>query len=207
MNDFHSNLVVLVADKNMESSILGLLARPEAIGIKNITSKIYVHAERDPGCLRRGHDFLRPMFRQYEHAMIMFDRHGCGKETETRESLENIVDENLSKSGWGNRASTIVIDPELENWVWSDSPEVDRCLGWKSRHPDLRTWLNDQGLWPNDKKKPPDPKKSAEKALREVGKPRSSSIYKQLGQSVSINRCTDPAFVKLRETLLKWFKS
>jgi hypothetical protein len=31
----------------------------------------------------------------------------------------------LFTSGWENRAAAVVLDPELEIWVWSDSPEVE----------------------------------------------------------------------------------
>jgi hypothetical protein len=64
---------------------------------------------------------------------VLFDYYGCGAEHEMApEEIEDEVEEKLSRSGWEDRARCVVIDPELEVWVWSDSPEVDRCLGWKS---------------------------------------------------------------------------
>lgn len=199
------DLVVLVADKNMESAIKGILTRPYDLGIYPIKSKIFIQVERDPGCFQRGHDFLRPMVTQYVHGLVIFDRKGSGQEGKSRIELEQIVEKKLSANGWENRATAIVMDPELEIWIWSDSPKVDQCLGWQSQQPDLRSWLRDQGVWPQNAVKPSDPKAVAEKALREVRKPRSSAIYEQLAKHVSFGLCTDPAFEKFRNTLRKWF--
>jgi hypothetical protein len=199
------DLVILVADKNMQAAVNGILSRPEALEIRNIQWRSHVHPERDPGCFLRGHDFLRPMARQYAHCLLMFDHHGCGQEGKTREGLESIVETGLSQSGWRGRGAAIVLDPELEVWVWSDSPEVARCLGWESRQPRLREWLHGEGLWASDTPKPSDPKSATALALREVRKPRSSAIYARLAEKVSYMRCADPAFSKFKETLRNWF--
>ena len=202
---WESDLVVLVPDKDMESAIAGLLSRPQALGIRQMKFKIYVHTTgHDSGCLRDSHNFLRSMTNLYAHALVLFDRFGCGQEEQSRESLEQIVEQRLSDSGWDDRAAVIVLDPELEIWVWSNSPHVDRCLGWKGKQPKLRHWLCSQGLWPENKLKPSDPKKAIEQALRKVQKPRSSSLYEQLAKAVSLQGCTDRAFAKFKEVLQRW---
>ena len=205
MSEWESDLVVLVSDKNMEWTVQGLLSRPSALGICSITSAIYVHPERDPGCLRNGHTFLRSMSFHFAHAIVMFDHLGGGREQQTRELLEREVTEQLASAGWGDRAVAVVPSPELEVWIWSDSPEVDRCLGWLHKQPDLRTWLREQGMWTSEADKPADPKAATELSLRRVKKPRSSSLYKQIAESVSFQRCTDPAFRRFLRTLQSWF--
>ncbi|MCP4250106.1 MAG: hypothetical protein GY778_23945 [bacterium] len=137
--------------------------------------------------------------------MVLFDRVGSGGEKLTPQDLQRQVERNLAATGWGERAATIVLDPELEVWVWSDSPEVDRCLGWHGRQPALRDWLHEQGMWPPDLTKPPDPKQATEQALRQVRKPRSSAVYERLATKVSLRRCSDPAFLRLRQQLVEWF--
>jgi len=141
----------------------------------------------------------------YDHAMVVFDRHGSGREQETRETIEADVERRLARNGWGNRAAAIVLDPELEIWVWSDSPEVPLTLGWGQREPNLQTWLTDNGFLVEGNSKPQDPKEAMEKVLRIVRKRRSSAIYRELANKVSLRRCVDPAFVKLTTTLQKWF--
>lgn len=199
------NLIVLTADKNMEFSVMGILNRHEALGIRSLSYDIRVHVERDPGCLRKSHYFLKPFANRYAYALVIFDREGCGRDELSREALEQKVEEKLAQNGWSNRSAAIVPDPELEIWVWSDSPHVDTVLGWKDKRPDLRTWMAKKGFLEKSQIKPGRPKEAVECALKYVRKARSSSIYLQIARKVSLNRCHDPAFLKLKSTLKKWF--
>ncbi|MFH0800226.1 MAG: hypothetical protein V2A66_08630 [Pseudomonadota bacterium] len=198
------DMVVLVADKNMEFAVRGILSRPKAIGLRNILYDIFVHPERDPGCLNRGSDFLRAFSKSHAHALILFDRDGCGRETEELKVLEEEVEKSIAGFGWKGYAA-VVIAPELENWVWSDSPHVDEVLGWAERQPALRRWLCDHGHWPDQVPKPFAPKEALEAAIREVGMPRTSAMYHDLAIRVSFERCKDRAFIKLKDVLKTWF--
>ena len=202
---FRADLVVLVSDKNMETAVQGPLSRHLAFRIRAIRWKVFVHPERDPGCLKRGHEFLRPMFKDYDHALIIFDRVGCGQEKRSADELESTVNGNLYRSGWENRAGVVVIHQELEAWVWADAEEVRQCLGWDSGLQELRSWISGQVSWPKHSAKPDDPKAALESTLKELRKPRSSSIYDQLARTVSFRQCTDPAFLRFKALLRAWF--
>jgi hypothetical protein len=199
------DLVVLAADGQMEFAVRGLLGRGASLRFREISADIYVHPSKDPGCLLRAHDFLRPFVRQYLHAVVMFDLDGCGRAGHSREAIEEEVEQRLLISGWEDRAAAVVLDPELEAWVWSDSPEVDAVLGWTGRQPPLAHWLRSEGYLLPDELKPRDPKEALEEALRIVRKRRSSATYRELAQRVSLQRCSDPAFVKLKAILQRWF--
>lgn len=199
------DLVVLAADKNIESAVKGLLSRAESLGAREILTDIYVHPQRDPGCLRRSPEFLRAFANQYLHALVVFDREGCGVLGRSRAELENQLEGQLSQAGWGDRAAVTVLDPELEIWVWSDSPEVARVLGWQNTNPDLWSWLITEGFVQSPGSKPSRPKEAVEAAIRRSRKRRSSSLYFELAHRVSVRRCTDPAFAKFRTTLKTWF--
>lgn len=199
------DLVCLVADKNMEQTLLGLLNRPEALGIRAPTFDLFVHEERDPGCCRHGAEFLRAFSTRYRHALLLFDHEGCGQEDSSSETLERRLESELRRNGWDDRARVIAIEPELEVWVWSDSPEVDAILGWSGRLPDLRAWLRQEGWLGGDAVKPDEPKEAVEAALYEVRKPRSSATYRKLAESVSFRRCQDRKFARLQRTLRQWF--
>ncbi len=205
VSDLQRDLIVLVADKDMESAVKGILSRPESLGIRSITFDCYIHPSRDSGCFLEGHSFIRLFQRSHTYALIMFDHDGCGREKWDRARLEVEVEQRLLDSGWENRSAAIVLQPELEIWVWSDSPEVDKILGWGNREPSLRTWLNAKGFLHSDQTKPDRPKEAVEKALRSAAKPLSPMLYFQLAQTVSFNRCADPAFAKLKEILKNWF--
>lgn len=200
------DLVVLTADKNMQFAIEGLLGRREALKIRPIQAEFYIHPWRDPGCLNHSDKFLQPFVKRYAHALVIFDYEGCGQDKKnTREHLEEKVFSALSRSGWEDRASAIAIEPELENWVFSDSPEVDNVIGWSNRQPTLRNWLEEIGFLTSGKIKPSRPKEAMEAALKYVRSPRSSALYKKLAELVGLGRCTDPAFLKLKTTLQTWF--
>lgn len=199
------DLILLVADKNMEASLKGLLSRFRSLKFRKVNFDLFVHPERDPGCLLRAHDFLRPFHSQYERALVLLDHAGCGQESEGRSKLESDLEKRLGGSGWEGRAAAIVIAPELEIWVWSDSPKVDLALGWEGKVPSLRDWLREKNLFEADAVKPAEPKRAVELALKTVRKPRSSAIYFELAQGVTTARCTDPAFAKLRQRLREWF--
>ena len=98
----------------------------------------------------------------------------------------------------------MVIDPELDIWVWADSSHVAEQLGWKRR--ELMSWLERNHYIVPPSVKPRRPKEVLEAALvTKKQKPRSSSLYKTLAEKVSLTSCTDRAFLKLRATLQQWF--
>jgi len=199
------DLVVLVADGTMKNALMGILNRPESIGIRTITFQIYPHHRHDPGCLRESHDFLRRFAGQFRHALVVFDKEGCGREHCSRGGLEAEVSLRLSESGWGERAEALVIEPELEVWVWSDSPHVESVLGWQEQRTSLSVWLRDKGYIEGTSLKPRKPKEAMKEVLRLVKKPHSSAIYREMAEKVSLERCQDAAFVRLKNLLREWF--
>jgi hypothetical protein len=199
------DLVILAADGAIAAALEGILSRRDALAIRLPAFKIFTHMHRDPGCFLEAHNFLRPFARDCKHGLVVFDRKGSGQESRTRVEIQEDVTRRLAANAWTDRAKAIVIDPELEAWVWSDSPQVDRCLGWSARSPALREWLSNQGLWDPSMTKPQNPELAFVRALREVRKPMSSSIFSDLARSVSLLRCRDEAFAELRGTLTMWF--
>ena len=199
------DLVVLVADKDMEMTLHGLLSRHQSLGIRPLDYTIYKHPGKDSGSRTQGVTFLRDFCNQFHHAILIFDREGSGGESTTAEELELLLEEDLQKNGWTDRASAIAIDPELEIWVWSDSTEVDQVTGWANRIPGLRQWLIDEGFLKNKSAKPERPKEAFRHALKHVRKQPSSAIFKKLSQRVGFKSCEDRAFIKLQTKLQEWF--
>ena len=199
------DLVVLVADKNMEYAVRGLLERHASLGTRAVKYDIFVHPQHDPGCLRESHAFLQGLSRNFDRALVILDREGCGRESASRIALEAEIEDRLSQSGWGDRAAAVVLDPELEIWVWSDSAHVDKALGWGTQERDLKSALRKKGLLSEGAPKPNEPKAAMEFALQTAGLRRSSSIYRQIAQNVGVNRCVDPSFQKFRTILQAWF--
>jgi hypothetical protein len=199
------DLIVLVADKNMEATLVGLLKRPQSLGIAPVTYDLFVHPHRDPGCLNEADDFLSSLAGAYRYALVVFDHQGCGREGVPPDQLAEELKARLVRKGWRERAEVVVLAPELEVWAWSDSLHVPRCLGWADRSPSLREWLATTGRWPIAEAKPRRPKEALEAALREVRKPRSSAIYLELARTVSLQGHDEPAFLRLTQALRRWF--
>jgi hypothetical protein len=199
------DLVVLVPDKQMEATLRSLLQRHASLRVRPFSFEILVHPRRDPGCRSESPALLSIYASRAKFALVLFDREGCGEEQLPREMLESSVEAVLAAAGWSGRSSVVVISPELEAWVWSDSPVVDQAVGWTGLSPSLRQWLISQGFVVASESKPSKPKEALEAALKKSRKRRSASIYGELAARVSLGRCTDPAFQKLKTTLLQWF--
>jgi hypothetical protein len=201
------DLLVLVPDKNTEATVQGLLSCPQKMRIRPLITDIFRHPQLDSGCYLNGVEFLSAFAQQYQYGLLIFDFEGSGAEKQAIDEVEKKLEKQLCQSGWDDRVAVIIIRPELENWVWSDSPHVDNELGWAGKNPSLRKWLEEKGFLVENSIKPTRPKEAMEAALWAVRKARSSSIYKELATKVSFNRCTDTAFLKLKTTLQNWFST
>ncbi|MBX9790909.1 MAG: hypothetical protein K2Y37_18480 [Pirellulales bacterium] len=200
-----SDLIVLAACQNTKFALLGMLNQSERLRIRPISFTIIVHPEHDPGCVRTSAEVLRSQQRLYEKALVMCDYEGSGAREESAIDVEKRIEQRLSVSGWAGRSAAVVIDPELEAWVWSDSPHVEEVLGWRYRIPTLRAWLVDQGFLSTEYAKPAHPKEAVLAALKAANLRRSSAIYASLARSVSFERCSDRAFARLKDVLRNWF--
>ena len=191
----------------MDAAMSQLLTnRQPSLGIRPIKFTFTRHLNRDAGCRAYAAERLDGHRHSYHYALVMFDKDGCGAEDKPRETIQSEVEQKLYNSGWENRSKVIVIDPELETWVWTNSPHTACILGWKEEgYTELQTWLHDRGLWPVGDLKPPDPKKALLRALKAKGLQRSSKLFEKLADVVSLKECQDPAFLELAETLAEWF--
>ena len=199
------DLVVLAADKDMEQTLRGLLARSQALDIRPVAFDIFVHPEHDAACARRGVSFLSSFARRYDYGLLLFDHEGSGREAVSRLEIQRALNREFAGSGWEERARAIVVSPELEAWVWSPSPHVDEVAGWKNRQPALRDWLVKTELLMAGEVKPRQPKEAFRAALRAASVARSASLYRSLAERVSLRSCADASFQELQSTLREWF--
>ena len=198
------DLFVLAADLDTANALEGLLSRPRDLGIGDVAFVVQRHPNRGSGCRTGSVEFLRPYLKRCDHALIVFDRYGCG-DRRPRRDVQQSVEDRLARNGWGDRAKAIVIDPELEAWVWSTSPAVSRILGWGGRYPALQQWLKDQELWPRGHSKPPDPKRAMRAVMQTRRIRLSARRFSELAENADFAGCRDPAFNELRQTLRAWF--
>ncbi len=151
MNNTGKDLFVLVADKDIMSAVEAIFSRPESLKIREISPEIMVHPQKDSGCRSDSVRFLREQLNKHDRALVIFDYHGCGS-SQGRVETQKEMEKQFERNGWrgDKEAKVIVIDPEIEAWVWSSSPRVPEILGWKGGYKTLRGWLEDEGFWQRD---------------------------------------------------------
>ncbi len=199
------DLVILVPCQDIEMAVKGLLTRQESMRIRGVQAHFIRAPGHDPACYSKCGELLRPYHRRYRHALTIFDREGSGGDQMPRAELERDAREKLIHAGWEDRAEAIAIDPEVEVWVFSDSPHLATAVGWSGETSSLRLWLEKKGWWVPGESKPTHPKEALNALRREARLPASSSLYTALASKVSLGRCGDPAFNKLLSILQSWF--
>jgi hypothetical protein len=199
-----TDLVALVADSHQERVLRVLLCeRRAALGLRPVSfDPPYVHPTHDPGVYREAHRFLMPFRDSHQHALVILDTEFPGS-PRSRATIETTIQQALDRAGWQGRSQVIAIEPELEAWVWSDSPHVEHILG--LTHEEIRRFADERGWWPQGAGKPYRPKELLGIILRKANKSPSAAVFGQLAARVGLQRCSDPAFAKLRETLRAWF--
>jgi len=212
------DLLFLVADSNMEFAIRGFFEREHwnrSIGCatfdfdpgKDKDIRVATGAN-DPGLYSRAVELLRPFSSTYRRVVVMVDEEWEG--SPGAEDIQDRIKRQIHAAGWNEKDGlALVLVPEVDIWLWSPSPHVAVAMGWKSwaelreaiqkQPPQERPWF------PNDQPKPQRPKEAAEWALRQKGKARSSSVYREITSKISIGRCKDPALRTLVERLRTWF--
>jgi len=200
------DLILLVPGKDERETFDELLAsRSASLRIRPVRYQILVHPRRDPGCFHEGPDVLQPYCNRARYSLIVLDHEGSGQEDRAPDEVAADLKDRMEQNGWPRRAEVLVLQPELENWVWSDSRHVDEVTGWAGREPPLWQWIRDQGWWPAQLPKPSRPKEAFEAALRHVRTRRSAALYRQLAERVSLERCRDEEFQRFKKIMQTWF--
>lgn len=199
------DLVILVADKNAQFALRGALRRQKALGVRTISHEFRMHPGRDGGVRIGGVDVLARERRRFSHALLVFDLEGSGAgEGQSAIDLEAGLDARL-EALWGPNAKSIVITPEVDTWLWGADNALSEVLRWPSEVGGMRGWLQHKGFAFDANGKPKRPKEALEAMIPIHRQPRSSALYEKITGKISLRRCTDPAFLRLRETLQGWF--
>lgn len=199
------DLVILTADKNARFALEGALQRHKSLNIRPIECEFQVHTGRDGGARTTGPQLLAIERRQFSHALLVLDFEGCGAEVKGAISIEDELNDRL-KPLWGDHAKAIVVEPEVDVWMWGADNAIREVIGWSFPGP-LRDWLANKEFGFQENGKPVRPKEAFDAALRAAKQPRSSALYKKIAAKLSLSRCKDPAFLRLRQYLSAWFPS
>jgi hypothetical protein len=204
------DLIVLVADSDQKALIETFIKRLiRTNAISTITFEVIKNPMRDPGNFNDSPDFLRHHIRNFRFAIVLFDFEGSGANAKfnNRTDAENDLEKRLARNGWKNKSAVIIIEPEIEIWLWANKYSVANAIGWKGKEQGipLHKWLEINGWLSTGKTKPFRPKECYEEVLKRINVPRSSSIFSKIADSVSYNGCIDESFQKFFNILKNWF--
>jgi hypothetical protein len=197
------DLALLVADKNMDFAMRGILNRHKALGTRSVSYEIRQHVNRDGGVRTTGPETLALLRQQFRHGIVMLDWEGSGSKAKSAIALEQELDARLERT-WGDRAKAIVIEPELDVWIWGSDNALVKILEW-SEDQGIREWLTGRGYAFDGSQKPMRPKEALNELMIWLNHPRSSVLYERITGKISLAQCVDPAFRRLRSTLQSWF--
>src|SRR5438309_1338713 len=118
--------VFFTADSTMKQALLGFLTRNDCFAHYNLgtapfafdpNEDLFSSATMDPGTYTTGEKLLTPFQKLHRHAILMLDADWDG--SPGAETIRTDLTERILASGWSADAfKVIVIEPELEAWIW-----------------------------------------------------------------------------------------
>lgn len=204
--------IFYVADQNMAETFTGFLNRPNfhlsmgcgAFQFDPLLDIARAKGKTDGGLWRHAGSLCKGYLKTHHKLVVALDRDFGGSPGQTQ--IRKEIAQQLLSAGWQqSQFIVLVIDPELEQWIWQDNIHVESALKY-TRPPSLRAFLAQTGDWPAGQDKPTDPKAAFEKCVvRQLRGNRSSSLYRKIAANVSVTNCRDAEFQSLRQQLQVWF--
>jgi len=203
--------VFFVADKTMRETFLGFLSREdrdEQLGCGAFTfdpaeDLFFAAGQNDCGLNKRADALLSAFLHSHQKVVVALDCEWDGSPGQVA-IIQNISTQLLG-SGWAaDDVIVIAIEPELEQWIWQDSPVLADELRMDAPQ-GLKAALSARGLWPQDAAKPPSPKELFIQLRRENNVKLSSSVFKRIAANVPVAACQDSEFRRLVNQLQLWF--
>jgi hypothetical protein len=180
------DVVFLVADGGMEQMLRGFLGRPQFHrGLRcgafafDPAEDVFVAPAKDPGVYGTAHKLLEPFQERHYRAVVMLDAEweGSPGAVAIREHIAGQL-----VASWSEFA-VVVIDPELEAWIWQDNPHIAKVFGCPD---DFRKILAASGHWPEDALKPPDPKAALDHLRRRYRIRAFNASFGKLAGKISV---------------------
>ncbi len=203
------DLVILVADSTMAAVFHALFGRERwdltlqcaPFDIWPQEDIFYDPLHTDGGVHQSAQELLRPYLNTHSYAIVVLDQQFGGELPAA--TVRKDIRTRLSQNGWKDRCEVVVIDPELEVWLWQDSPHVEQAV--KFTGGSLRQHLKGTGAWPEKAPKPTEPKEAIQALVKGQRMLKTKVVYSRIARSMSAGGCTDSAFELFASTLRRWF--
>lgn len=203
------DLLLLAADADAGAFFSSLISRGEALGIRPITLDTDRHPGRDSGVVQSGPELLSMRKGQYRRTLLILDHHGSGRDQRMSPSeLAASLQLRLDQCTWTHKSLVVVLEPEVERWLWSTGAALARHFGVSQ---DVLTryanhWCKSVGLTLDDAKAEK-PKELFEGVVRgSLRRTLSPRDFARIGALASVRALSaEPDFVRLRAALRGWF--
>jgi hypothetical protein len=157
----------------------------------------------DGGVRKHGPTLADQLAHLHSRVLLVFDYEGCG-DTSSPIAIADTLRLKLRRH-WGTRADVVVVEPELEGWIWRARSQIQTELGLSPA--ELVNLLKIGGFAADSSQKPVPPKDALEHVLRSTNRPFSSDFHARVARSASLRTagCGSPSFVQFVQTLQRWF--
>jgi len=210
-----ADLVVVTPDGAYPQVVGELLKRHQSLQIRPVSTEWI----KDPWRDSSGQivTLLRPYLGICDHALVLRDLSGSGRESDGATGLEQKLRNDLQANGWNeSNSDAIVVEPEIEDWLRLPSAALcdlvkERARRQKDRAADplaIQRVVHEKlrfhgGLDARGKARKP--KEVFEDVLRDFGIPRANALYGALARSESLHNCASVSFNRLVTRLQGWF--
>lgn len=233
-------LLIFAADSECAATLRGFFERPrfhaslrcgpiELNGVNfNPEQDIRIHPAHDPGVWTDPHTVLQAERNNFQYALIILDAAWVGAPPAAQivSDIEGLV---RTRAYWERpRFEVILIQPELEAWIWQRNPHVAEAFEFSGSDAELWRFLEAQALrldndrkkhrfipadplarlppaWPQVAPKPENPKGLVEALSHHCRSGPASGIFNEISSTISVRGCQDLAFLRLRDALRRWF--
>ena len=203
------DLLVFVADADIEAFMRAVLARPEALGIGTASFEIRRHQRHDSGMVSDGPELTRVGKGDFGKVLLILDHHGSGREhRQTAAQLAADIANRMDGVTWAGNHAVAVLEPELEQWVWHC--EAAMVTHFKVSQDQLRAWIAafaHRAKQTAAAAKRQQPKELFEDIVKgQLKRTISPRDFEHIGRRASVpGLLACPSFAVIAETLRAWF--
>lgn len=210
------DIIFHIADQHMEAGFRAFFARDNWHHVLGC-SRFEIDPESERDIFRRGgytdggiwkhaHNNLMLFKEDYRHAVIVLDA-----DFEPHPGVEKLredITNNMLGAGWAEGSfCVVVIDKELEAWLWAPNVNVAKAFG-HNDFDQMRAALAQKNLWDEGAPKPNDLKAARDLAARLGGKRTGGPIFRGVFEGISkraCDLCQENGFITMRNALQTWF--
>jgi hypothetical protein len=191
---------------------------------------IRVHPGHDSGVSKDPQLVLLPERNRYDKALVILDQAWSGA-PDADEIVANIETIAEHEARWQReRFEVILIQPELEAWIWQRNIHVCEAFEFSGSENELWDLLSLRSLeldsrskkhvfvpvdtlaalapaWSLQDPKPTNPKGVVEALTRHCGSGPASGVFNEIARTIGVRNCVDKSFHKMRDALCRWFPS